>query len=84
MTKKQRPTSLHAAWEAFLDYLEQRNGADLQGINKDAEITAALTYIDDHNEDWDTRSDDPETGWFEEFGRRDDVVAACKQFLEQY
>jgi hypothetical protein len=75
---KQQFTSVQDGWSQFLHYLRDRNGADIRGTRKLEEIDIALEYVDDNE----ARRDDPQTAWFDEFCRREDVVEACHQFLK--
>jgi len=74
-------TDLRGAWEAFLDYLGKRQGADIQRTRRMEELEAASRYVESELFEQQPDEFDDETKWFQAFERREDVLAALEGFL---
>ena len=78
---RQQFTDLRAAWEAFLDYLIARRGADIRGTNRMQDLAVASRFVKSEAIEHQPNPSDPDVEWFQGFERREDVLAALNGFL---
>ena len=80
---KQQFTSVQTAWLQFLHYLRDRKGRDINGIRKQEDIEMALEYVEANDENLGAHQDRSRASWFGTFECRNDVLKACREFLEE-
>jgi hypothetical protein len=77
----QQFTNLRAAWEAFLDYLQDRRGADIGGASGMHDLEVASRFVESEAFERPANASDDDREWFHGFERREDVLAALTGFL---
>jgi hypothetical protein len=78
---KQQFTSVNDAWQAFVHYLNDRQGVDIDGSSRETDLNRAFEYIDSIDDDSEAPPDSDLAAWFSRFESREDVLDACRKFL---
>jgi hypothetical protein len=76
---RHRFVSVLAGWQRFLQYLDARNGADIDAAHR-SEMAMHLDYVEDDVDDPDVKPDESKAAELEAFGSHADVISAFQKF----